>query len=57
MEWDPEDFLQYRRDDKYDGLIATYENDEPKDDFLICDEEANVVQLVLKEVVSNIATI
>jgi hypothetical protein len=57
MEWDSEDFLRYRRDNKYDGLIATYENDEPKDDFLICDEDANVIQLVPKKVVSNIATI
>ncbi|NDK08806.1 hypothetical protein EOM39_06220 [Candidatus Gracilibacteria bacterium] len=55
--YNSEDFLNYARDNRYDGLISTYKNDEPKDDFLICDEQKNLIQLVPKKVVSDIATV
>lgn len=55
--YNSEDFLNYARDNRYDWLISTYKNDEPKDDFLICDEQKNLIQLVPKKVVSDIATV
>ena len=55
FDYNSENFLDYARNKNFDWIITTYKNDEPKDDFLLY-EENKVLQLIPKKVVSDLAT-
>ena len=57
MCWNSSEFMQFSQKANYDDILVTYSSNEPKDDFIICDKNDNVTELIPKKVVSNIATV
>ncbi len=57
FDYNSSDFLNFARVNNYDWVITTYDNwGQDKDDFLLCDKNRNVLELVPKKVISDIAT-
>lgn len=57
MDWDHNNFLKFLKDSKDDGVIVTYESDNPKNSFAKIDDNGYVINLVEKNPISKVALV
>ena len=57
MNWNGKDFLKFCQSSATQGVIPTYESNHPKNSFIQFDLNKNIVKIIEKVPVSNVATI
>lgn len=55
MKWNVDDFLSYKNNNKFDGIVVTYESNTNKNSFIQLDENGLGIKLAEKKVISNIS--
>lgn len=56
-DWESEDFLNFLKLNNSDGCVVTYTSDNPKNSFCEVDDQNNIIRIVEKNPVSDIALI
>lgn len=55
MNWDSSKFINFIKEDKFDGLVVTYDSDTNKNSYIRVDENGYGLELAEKKVISNLS--
>lgn len=57
MEWNGANFIKFIKNNDYDGVVVTYESNDPKNSFAKLDENGFITEIAEKKPISNVALI